>query len=34
LIVTVLLGIYNLKPAASFTNSLEKYMDIENVGSV
>ena len=29
-----LLGIYNLKPVALFTNSMKKCMDIENVGSV
>jgi len=34
LIVTFLLEIYNLKPAALFTNSLKKCMEIENVGSV
>jgi len=29
-----LLGIYNLKPVALFTNSMKKCIDIENVGSV
>jgi len=29
-----LLGIYNLKPVALFTNSMKKCMDIENVGSI
>jgi len=33
-IFTFLLGIYNLKPVALFTNSLKQCMDIENVGSV
>ena len=33
-IFTFLLGIYNLKPVALFTNSMKKCMDIENVGSV
>jgi len=31
---TFLLGIYNLKPVALFTNSMKKCMDIENVGSI
>jgi len=31
---TFLLGIYNHKPVALFTNSMKKCMDIENVGSV
>jgi len=31
---TFLLGIYNLKPVALFANSMEKCMDIENVGSI
>ena len=29
-----LLGIYNLKHVALFTNSMKKFMDIDNVGSV
>jgi len=33
-IFTFLLGIYNFKPVALFTNSMKKCMDIENVGSV
>jgi len=33
-IFTFLLGVYNLKPVALFTNSMKKCMDIENVGSV
>jgi len=33
-IVTFLVGIYNLKPVAVFTNSLKKCMGVENVGSV
>jgi len=33
-IVAFLLGIYNLKPVALFTNSLKKSMDTENVGNV
>jgi len=33
-IFTFLLGIYNLKPMALFTNSIKKCMDIENGGSV
>jgi len=33
-IVSFLLGIYNLKSVALFTNSLKKCMDIENAGSV
>jgi len=33
-IFTFLLGIYNLKPVALFTNSMKKCMDTENVGSV
>jgi len=31
---TFLLGIYNLKHVALFTNSMKKCTDIENVGSV
>jgi len=34
LIFTFLLGIYNLKPVALFTNSMKKCIDIENGGSV
>jgi len=33
-IFTFLLGIYNLKAVALFTNSMKKCMDTENVGSV
>jgi len=33
-IFTFLLGLYNLKPVALFTNSMKKCMDIENFGSV
>ena len=33
-IFTFLLGIFNLKPVALFTNSMKKCMDIENGGSV
>ena len=33
-IVTFLLGIYNLKPVALFSNTLKKCMAVENVGSV
>jgi len=33
-VFTFLLGIYNLKPVALFTNSMKKCMDIENGGSV
>jgi len=33
-ISTFLLGIYNLKPVALFTNSMKKCMDIENVGII
>jgi len=33
-IFTFLLGVYNLKPVALFTNSMKKCVDIENVGSV
>jgi len=33
-IFTFLLGLYNLKPVALFTNSMKKFMDIENFGSV
>ena len=33
-IFTFLLGIYNLKPVAVFTNSMKKCMDIENVSSI
>jgi len=32
-IFTFLLGIYKLKPAALFTNSMKKSMDMENVGT-
>jgi len=34
IIITFLIGIYNLKAVAIFTNSVKKCMDIENVGSV
>jgi len=33
-ILTFLLGIYNLKPVALFTNSIKKCVGIENVGNV